>query len=33
MAEWDVRRLIEERNAESGRSRMVAGYCWGWQSR
>jgi uncharacterized protein len=29
----EVRRLIEERNAESGRSRMVAGYCWDWQSK
>ncbi|MEQ1858127.1 MAG: DUF2075 domain-containing protein, partial [Longimicrobiales bacterium] len=29
----EVRRLIEERNAQSGRSRMVAGYCWDWQSK
>lgn len=29
----EVRRLIEGHNAESGRSRMVAGYCWDWQSK
>lgn len=29
----EVRSLIEERNAQSGRSRMVAGYCWDWQSK
>ena len=29
----EVRSLIEEHNAESGRSRMVAGYCWDWLSK
>jgi DUF2075 family protein len=29
----DVRDLIERRNAESGRARMVAGYCWDWASK
>lgn len=29
----EVRRLIEERNRDTNRSRMVAGYCWDWRSR
>jgi hypothetical protein len=29
----EVRRLIEERNAETGSARMVAGYCWDWLSK
>jgi uncharacterized protein len=29
----DVRRLIEARNAEANRARMVAGYCWDWKSK
>ena len=29
----EVRRLIEARNAETGRARMVAGYCWDWLSK
>ena len=28
----DVRRLIEEKNRENNKSRMVAGYCWNWIS-
>ena len=28
----DVRRLIEEKNKENNKSRMVAGYCWNWIS-
>ena len=26
----EVRRLIEEKNRENNKSRMVAGYCWNW---
>ena len=26
----EVRRLIEEKNKENNKSRMVAGYCWNW---
>lgn len=29
----EVRRLIEERNAPNNRARMVAGYCWDWNSK
>ena len=29
----DVRRLIEARNREANRARMVAGYCWDWKSK
>jgi DUF2075 family protein len=29
----EVRELIEARNAPSNRARMVAGYCWDWQSK
>lgn len=28
----EVRRLIEEKNRENNKSRMVAGYCWNWIS-
>lgn len=28
----EVRRLIEEKNRENNKSRMVAGYCWDWIS-
>ena len=28
----EVRRLIEEKNKENNKSRMVAGYCWNWIS-
>ena len=28
----EVRRLIEEKNKENNKSRMVAGYCWDWIS-
>lgn len=28
----EVRRLIEEKNRENNKSRMVAGYCWNWKS-
>ncbi len=28
----DVRRLIEEKNKENNKSRIVAGYCWNWIS-
>ena len=26
----EIRRLIEEKNKENNKSRMVAGYCWNW---
>lgn len=26
----EVKRLVEERNKENNKSRMVAGYCWNW---
>jgi hypothetical protein len=29
----EVRRVIEERNEESGKARLVAGYCWDWSSK
>ncbi len=29
----ELHRLIEERNSGRNRSRVVAGYCWPWQSR
>ncbi len=29
----EVRRLIEERNLQSNRARIVAGYCWDWKSK
>ena len=29
----EVRHLIDERNAGTNRSRMVAGYCWDWLSK
>lgn len=29
----ELRRLIEEKNGERNRARMVAGYCWPWQSK
>lgn len=29
----ELRRWIEERNGETGRSRLVAGYCWRWKSK
>ncbi|MSR21893.1 MAG: DUF2075 domain-containing protein [Gemmatimonadetes bacterium] len=29
----EVRRLIEARNVETNRARMVAGYCWDWVSK
>lgn len=29
----ELHRLIEQRNAESGRARVVAGYCWEWSSK
>jgi hypothetical protein len=29
----EIRRIIEEKNAETGRARMVAGYCWDWSSK
>jgi uncharacterized protein len=29
----EVRQLIEARNAEAGSARMVAGYCWDWDSK
>jgi DUF2075 family protein len=29
----ELHRLIEQRNAESGRARVVAGYCWEWKSK
>lgn len=29
----EVRRLIEARNAVNNRARMVAGYCWDWNSK
>lgn len=28
----ELRRLIEEKNKENNKSRMVAGYCWNWIS-
>ena len=28
----EVRRLIEEKNMDNNKSRMVAGYCWNWIS-
>ena len=28
----EVRKLIEEKNKENNKSRMVAGYCWNWIS-
>ncbi len=32
-APTELHRLIEQRNAESGRARVVAGYCWEWKSK
>jgi uncharacterized protein len=29
----ELRDLIEARNEENGRSRLVAGYCWEWESK
>jgi len=29
----ELRELIEERNRENQRSRLVAGYCWDWKSK
>jgi len=29
----ELHRLVEQRNAESGRARVVAGYCWEWSSK
>ena len=29
----ELRRWIQERNGETGRSRLVAGYCWRWKSK
>lgn len=29
----ELRRLIEERNMERNRARLVAGYCWPWSSK
>jgi len=29
----EVRALIEEKNRDANRSRMVAGYCWDWRSK
>lgn len=29
----ELHRLIEQRNAVSGRARVVAGYCWEWESK
>ncbi len=29
----ELRRLIEEKNAERNRARIVAGYCWPWPSK
>lgn len=29
----ELHRLIEQRNAETGRARVVAGYCWKWNSK
>lgn len=29
----ELRRLIEEKNRERNRARMVAGYCWSWPSK
>jgi hypothetical protein len=29
----EIRRIIEEKNAETGRARMVAGYCWDCSSK
>ena len=29
----ELRQLIKERNAESNKARLVAGYCWKWVSR
>jgi len=29
----EVRRLIEEKNRDTNRARLVAGYCWDWKSK
>ncbi|MBI5276338.1 MAG: DUF2075 domain-containing protein [Burkholderiales bacterium] len=29
----ELRRLVEEKNRERNRARMVAGYCWSWPSK
>lgn len=29
----ELRRLVEEKNRERNRARMVAGYCWPWRSK
>ena len=29
----ELRKLIRERNWKSNKARMVAGYCWKWESK